>query len=244
MALTARTPTAAGILAILICLVGAVRVSALPAAPGESGKLHEAIAEYVATAMALPADAVRVELTGKASVEPALFRSGVSCEVESSSMTSPVGNVHFTLRFFDGGRFVKEQTAQAKVEILRDFVVSARALDRETQISDEDVRLVQKWVKRVSPNTVTDINDAIGKRICTSVRAGTELTRSMLREMIVVRKGKGVRIELEQGPLVVTAVGTSEDNGTVGSLIKVRNSSSNRIIWARVIGESAVRVEF
>jgi flagella basal body P-ring formation protein FlgA len=238
-----RKSGAACIMAGIIYLVGAVSVFALPTAPVE-GHLRAAIRQYAAGAMAVPPDAVRVELSGRTPVDSALFKPGVAFEVESRSSGSPVGSVWFTIRLFTGGRFFKEETVQATVEVLHDFVVSARPLDRDACIGNDDIRIVQKWVKRMPANTLTDTGEAIGKRTCTSVRAGTELTRSMLREMVVVKKGKGVRIELEQGPLFVTAVGTSEENGTIGNLVRVRNTSSNRIIWARVIGEAAVRVEF
>ena len=63
-------------------------------------------------------------------------------------------------------------------------------------------------------------------------------------EPVMVKRGKLVRIVLENGPLRVTTIGLSQQNGAFGDIIKVKNISSKNVIYARVMGNSLVQVEF
>ncbi len=78
----------------------------------------------------------------------------------------------------------------------------------------------------------------------TSIRPNMEITTNMLRDAIMIKKGKMVRILLDNGPVRVISTGVSEENGAYGAMIKVKNTSSKKIIFARVEGQSLVRVEF
>jgi flagella basal body P-ring formation protein FlgA len=48
----------------------------------------------------------------------------------------------------------------------------------------------------------------------------------------------------ENGSLLVTTIGLSEDNGGQGDIIKVKNLTSNKIVYAKVIDQALVRVDF
>ena len=53
-----------------------------------------------------------------------------------------------------------------------------------------------------------------------------------------------VQVILESGAINITTMGLSEEDGAEGSFVRVRNVSSNKIIYARVIGDSRVKVDF
>jgi len=156
-----------------------------------------------------------------------------------------IGYSNFTIRFYNEEVFLKEKTVRVKLEVLRDMVVSTGYLARDTNISKDDVKLVKRWFDRISPGVVTDINDVLGKRLRTSIKhPNTIITRNMLREPVMVKRGNLVRIVLEKGPLRITTMGLSKQNGAFGDIIKVKNISSKNVIYARVMGDSLVQVEF
>jgi flagella basal body P-ring formation protein FlgA len=66
----------------------------------------------------------------------------------------------------------------------------------------------------------------------------------MLREIPVVRKGAPVRILYESGPMRIVTLGVSEEDGQDGGTVRVRNTSSRKILHARVIGDSTVQLVF
>ncbi len=91
---------------------------------------------------------------------------------------------------------------------------------------------------------LADPGAAIGKRTTARINAGTEITAAMLRSVPLVKRGEVVRILLESGPMTISAVGQSQEDGGQGDLIRVQNIASKRVIFARVTGHSQVRVEF
>jgi flagella basal body P-ring formation protein FlgA len=68
--------------------------------------------------------------------------------------------------------------------------------------------------------------------------------QAMLKSAQMVRKGSIVKIMAENGSLLVTTIGLSEDNGGQGDIIKVKNLTSNKIVYAKVIDQALVRVDF
>jgi flagella basal body P-ring formation protein FlgA len=168
----------------------------------------------------------------------------IKYQVRSKKGEDFLGDSAFMIEFHEDGAQVKEEAVKVRMEILRSVVVSSRVLVRDTEISADDVTLVKKWVTEVPLNSVAGLEEVVGKRICTSIRPNTEITTNMLKDAIVIKKGKMVRILLDNGPVRVIGTGVSEENGTYKAMIKVKNTSSNKTIFARVEGESLVRVEF
>jgi len=66
----------------------------------------------------------------------------------------------------------------------------------------------------------------------------------MLKMFPLVRRGKMVRIILESGPLTVLTSGQSQEDGARDDLVRVKNLSSSKIIYARVVDDNTVKVEF
>jgi flagella basal body P-ring formation protein FlgA len=107
------------------------------------------------------------------------------------------------------------------------------------------VKVVKKWFDSIPPqNLVTQVDDVYGKNIASSVRANCEIMQAMLKSAQMVRKGSIVKIMAENGSLLVTTIGLSEDNGGQGDIIKVKNLTSNKIVYAKVIDQALVRVDF
>jgi flagella basal body P-ring formation protein FlgA len=66
----------------------------------------------------------------------------------------------------------------------------------------------------------------------------------MLKDAIVVKRGKAVKIILEEGPMSVMAMGVSEQDGVLGEVIRVRNTASNKMVYARVVSDSTALLKF
>jgi len=66
----------------------------------------------------------------------------------------------------------------------------------------------------------------------------------MLKEIPLVRKGKMVKIVFDNGPMQIVTVGLSEEDGVAGNIVRVKNITSNKIIYARVLSDSVVGIGF
>ena len=206
-------------------------------------KLGKAIKEHIEKNMPWPADSVRIELTSQLP-EIAEVKGRLSFKVESRSKEDYLGDTSFTVRIFQNAVFFKEETVRVRIEVLREFVVSTNNLGRDTIITGSDVSLQKKWVRLIPINVISTLEEAIGKIICVSIRPNTEITRSMLKEVMPVKNGKMVHIVLDNGVMEITTMGLSEEDGADGAIVKVRNITSSKIIYARVIGKAKVKVDF
>lgn len=206
-------------------------------------KLAKAIKEHIEKNMSWPADSVRIELTSSLP-EIAEVKGKLSFKVESRAKEAYLGDTAFTVRIFQDAVFFKEETVRVRIEVLREFVISTNNLGKDTIITNNDISLQKKWVRSIPINSIYTLEEATGKTICVSIRPNTEITRNMLKEVMPVKRGKMVHIILENEMMEITAMGLSEDDGAEGAMVRVRNITSSKIIYARVIGQAKVKVDF
>ncbi len=235
------------VLFVLACIVSlSIFCSPLYAAPTKiikGDRIRAIVKSYIERNMPWPKDAVRVEfpvpVTG-------LRLSGkkITYRIEKKRDEDFIGDSFFKVRFFDNGVFLEEKTVRIRLEVSMDIVVSAKSLPRNTRIGSDDVRRAKQWFDRVPSNIISSLDDVVGKELRTNIKPNTEITRNMVRSLPMVKRRKLVRIVLENDLLKITTIGLAQENGMLGDMVKVKNISSKRTIYARVVGDSLVRVEF
>jgi flagellar basal body P-ring formation protein FlgA len=205
--------------------------------------IQSLIKRYVEKNAPWPRETTRVEFLQEV---PTLNLEGgnISGQVRSRANEDYIGQTTFSVRFHDGERFVHEESVRIRLEVLMDVVVSSRELGRDAVIGPGDVKVVRKWFDTLPVNRLSDIQDVLGKRITSRVNPNTEIVRNMLRTIPLVKKGEMVRILLENGPMSIVATGLSQEEGGRGDIIKVQNMTSKKIIYARVMANSLVRIDF
>lgn len=205
--------------------------------------IEAAVSAYVEKNMFWPEGALRVEFPDSIS-DVTLSGEKIDCQVQSKRNEDFIGNTSFTVRFYENGELLGKQTVRVRLEVLMDVVVSSRALRRNTEIGRGDIRLVERWFARPPLNIISSQDDVVGKKLRASIKPNTEITGNMLEEIPVVQKGKPVKIVIQNDLMGMTTIGMSEQDGMRGELIKVRNVSSKKTIYARVMDTSLVKVEF
>ncbi|MEA3415432.1 MAG: flagellar basal body P-ring formation chaperone FlgA [Thermodesulfobacteriota bacterium] len=198
---------------------------------------------YVEKNMPWPKSAVRVEFPTRVSGLK-LTGKKITCRVMSRRNEDFIGNSSFTVRCYENGEFLNGKRVRARIEVAMDVVVSTKSLRRNVRINRDDVRLVKKWFNRLPSNIISSHDAVVGMKLRTNVKPNTEITGNMVRSIPMVKRGKPVKIVFENGPMRITTIGLSEQDGMRGELIKVRNVSSKKVIYARVTGNSLVKVGF
>jgi flagella basal body P-ring formation protein FlgA len=206
-------------------------------------KLNKAIGSYIEKNMSWPAGTMRFEVLSNPP-EIAMPAGKISWKVEIKGNDNYLGDNYFVLKLYNKGILFKEESIRVRIEILQEFVVSVKNLGRDSVISANDVSLQKKWVRSIPLNAISNMDEVVGKLLCVSIRPNTEISRNMLKEVTAVKRGKMVQIVLDSGAINITTMGLSEEDGAEGSFVKVRNISSNKIIYARVVGEAKVKVDF
>jgi flagellar basal body P-ring formation protein FlgA len=201
------------------------------------------ISDHVEKNMPWSAGSVRLDFPAKAA-DAFIPAEDVAFEVKNRPGEDYIGDTAFTVIFLSGGAILKEETVQVRLEVLTNVVVAAKTLTRNKEISAEDVKVQKKWLKRILPNAVTTPAEVIGKVPALNIIQNSEITRNMIKTPFLIKKGKLVRIVLDNVNFNITAMGVSEEDGECEKVIRVRNLSSKKIIYARVTGDSLVKVEY
>ncbi|MCK4469434.1 MAG: flagellar basal body P-ring formation protein FlgA [Desulfobacterales bacterium] len=216
---------------------------AAPAVVIKGKTIKALVRTYIEKNMPWPKSVVRVEFPARVS-DFKLTGKKITYRVLSRRNEDFIGNSSFTVRCYENGAFLNGKTVRVRIEVLMDVVVSTKSLHRNVKIERGDVRLVKKWFNRLPSNVTSSPDAVVGMKLRTNVKPNTEITGNMVRSIPMVKRGKPVRIVFENGPMRITTIGLSEQDGMHGELIKVRNVSSKKVIYARVMGNSLVKVEF
>ncbi len=155
-----------------------------------------------------------------------------------------IGSNTMLVDYFDGDRLLARVRLIGYVEAMLPVLVLKRPLARHQIIRAEDLGFERRPLSRLPKDVLTKAREAVGLRTRTSLRAGQVLRRSSLEVPPVIKRGKLVRILAEGPGFLVSAVGEARQDGRPGEIIRVRNLSSKREVFARVIDAETVRVTY
>ncbi len=223
----------------VLSLLSAMQVQAATVA---AEVIKAAVTGYVEKSSRWPAGCVRVSFRSHVADEE-LPVSAVSLRVTSRPGEDFLDYSALTVGFYSAGKLLRERSVSVSMEVLTDVVVSARSLPRNQIIQSGDMYVQKRWLKRVPTNLAT-LSEAAGKVLTMTLGANREITRNLLSEPTLVKRGKVVRILLDNDVLMIAAIGLSEEEGRKNQIIRVKNLSSNRVIYAKVTGGDTVRVDF
>jgi len=223
-----------------------VVVSSSLAAHGTIIKVTEIkalVKNHIETNMPWQQGGMRVEFLSR-TAEMRVQGEKISFKVRSRQDEPYIGDSAFTVGIYDDGTLLREETVHVRMEVAMDVVVSTRYLPRDTEIDSDSVKLVRKWFNQMPVHVMTQIEDVVGKHLYSDVRQNTEIKRNMLKAVKTIKRGKMVKIVLESGPMTIVTFGLCEEDGSRGDFIRVRNTSSNKTVFAKVVDDSSVRIEF
>lgn len=131
----------------------------------------------------------------------------------------------------------------ARLHAYGNIVIAANSLRRGQAVRPDDVEVSQADVASLGRGYFTSLDQVKRLVMLRSVRVGTVLTPSMLRQPLAVRRGDQVTITASAGALEVRAKGTAMADGARGDRIGVRNSSSRRVVEGTITAPGTVRVD-
>lgn len=152
----------------------------------------------------------------------------------------PPGKSIFVFEF----RGDKKVEVTANVKIFEQVVMSRRSLPKGYTVQEKDVYVVQMDATKLPQGYISDRDFVIGKRLSRSILANKPIVESMINDSVVVKKGQRVLVVAQSPNLRITTVGEILENASVGSYVKVMNTSTRKVIRGILVEEGLVRVEF
>lgn len=132
----------------------------------------------------------------------------------------------------------QDVTAQAKVSVL--LLVARHTLDRDQALGAEDVKLARQELARHDRGFFGRVEQVVGQTAKRRIRPGQTLTNELLDAPLWVRRGQSVTIIARHDGIEASTLGVALANGSEGEIVRVRNSSSEKIVDVQVVGDGVV----
>ncbi len=229
------------ILSLLVAvLLGTAAAGSAATITGES--LQAAVQAYVEKNSPWPKGRIKVEFQ-ETVADVDVPSEKVAMRIRGRVNEDFIGQTSFTASL-RGTKPLREEHIRVTLWVLMDVVVSTKSLSSGSVLGAGDIKVLQKWYDAVPQNRVSDVKEVLGKKLSVSVNPHTDITKNVLKDCPIVRRHQPVRIILDIGTLCITASGVSQEDGMLGEVIRVQNTTSKRVIHARVRGNALVAVDF
>jgi flagella basal body P-ring formation protein FlgA len=152
--------------------------------------------------------------------------------------------VNLTALIYVDGIETKKVRLTGWVDAFDSVVCVSRNMKRGEILGEDDLYMSRKNISYLPSNILTEKEKAIGLALKHQIKADTPLKEWMLERPPVVERGDMVMILAESGGLRVTVPGKILEKGYRGQLVQVQNTMSRKNIYAKVIDEATVMVDF
>jgi flagella basal body P-ring formation protein FlgA len=129
-----------------------------------------------------------------------------------------------------------------RVKVMREVVVAARTLAANKTLTKADLKLQLMDIADLRQGFLASPAQALGKQLKYPIAIGTVLPTRGLKQVKVVRRGEQITLVASAGSMEVRMHGTAMADASVGEKVKVKNSSSKRVVEGVVEAPGIVKV--
>ena len=233
------------ILFLITALLLPVLAIGQPVRQGSSREteIRNAVTEYVSQKTANLGYEVRVKRLSL-SATPKLPDGVLTYDVIAPQQWEGWGQTSMAVVVRQGDRVVRNIPVVVEVEALAAMVVAVRQIDYGSVISGSDIALRKQDVATAHGRFLASIEEAVGKKARTTLRANLPIKSDQLEKLPVVKSGQIVTIVAENERMRITVTGKARASGAVGDTIPVQNLNSLKELPARIIDAGTVVVAF
>jgi flagella basal body P-ring formation protein FlgA len=223
----------------LTCLATAVAMLPIHAAPG----LHD-LGDIVATARATvttTAPSASIEI---APLDPRvrLPQCGSALRASLPPLTSNTAN-RMVVRVHCDGPTPWNVAVTAEVSTEMPVVVATRALRTGQAVSPADLEIVTRRVAGTGHCCATELGEVIGQTVRRPIGSGEPIRFEALETPPAIRRGELVTIVASNPGMEIRATGVALGDARSGEPVRIRHSSSLRIVQARADTPGVARVD-
>lgn len=206
-------------------------------------RLEKIFRNYVKEHSPWPSSAVKINaFNGPSKV--VLPKGKLRWTVRHMGKTHFVGPLSLTVTFWVNDKPVTKVPLSGDLFVKQPFLKLRKKCSRGYVLKASDIVVVEKLSDSFNDMFLRDPRQAVGKQLVRTVLKGQLLSRAMVREMPLVKKGQQIKILAENEHIKVTTLGRALQDGRAGDQIKVVNINSGKEILATVKGPAMVVVQF
>ncbi|WP_018873714.1 flagellar basal body P-ring formation chaperone FlgA [Thioalkalivibrio sp. ALJ16] len=130
----------------------------------------------------------------------------------------------------------------ATVERYAHVLVANRSLPRQHILTAGDLRFQRIETSRHAGSYHEDKSALVGQQTRRNIRSGQIIGTQHVTQREVVSRGQRVTILAENGSIAIRMQGEALENGTLGDRIRVKNTSSGRVVEGEIQASGHIRV--
>ncbi len=130
----------------------------------------------------------------------------------------------------------------AQVTIYRQIPVASRTIARGERITQYHLTDNLVNVSSIRQGYSLNSKDIIGREAKRNIAQGEAFKTSALDSPTAIRRGENVTLQAQAGAIKVLSSGVALADGRIGHKIRVRNSSSERIVTGVVVNQGLVQI--
>lgn len=228
-------------LRLLVSLLLATSSSSHALSNGGTAPIRQAVENYLQTQIQ--------GLPGQASFKLGPISAAHSSEqcnrldVAMASGARPWGKTHVNVRCITATGYKWSLYVPAQIQVLSRYLVSARPVSAGQALNESDLQFVQGDLAELPTGVLTDISQAVGRIMTTTLPTGRPLRTDMMRLPSLVQQGQSVKI-LSVGPGFQAAnEGRALNNAALGQVAQVR-LASGIVVSGLVRSDGIVDIKF
>ena len=149
------------------------------------------------------------------------------------------GARNLTVYLLEGAE--RKNRHQVKLTWYQPTLIAARDLKKRVALTEGDF-LIRIDKTEYMQKALTAPSEAVGASLRRSVRVGFPILEEDLLSEGGIKSGQRVSLIGRRGELAVTTQAIALQRGKVGDVIRVKNISSRKVLWARVISNNQVEI--
>lgn len=132
----------------------------------------------------------------------------------------------------------------ATQSIMIPAIKSTTPISRGQTITRSNTDIGEVDLSSLRGHVFTKQNPPYGLIASRNLRINTFITDNLINQPTLVNKGDVILITANSGSIIVKMNGVALENGIKGQQIRVKNTSSGRIVYAKVVTDSEVLVNY
>ena len=129
------------------------------------------------------------------------------------------------------------------VKLLKPVVVAAKALSAKHVLRVTGVVVKQVDVGALRHGYLSDTELVVGQQLKYPLAMGSVISQNAVKPEKIVRRGEVITLIAMAGSMQVKMNGTAMADGSLGQRVRVKNSSSKRVVEGVIDGPGIVRVK-
>jgi flagella basal body P-ring formation protein FlgA len=154
-----------------------------------------------------------------------------------------MGSSSFSIAFTVDGKPAGSCIVRGKLEALAEVATAEVTLRKGDLITKENIALKQQNIGSLDKPFLA-VEPLVGMQVARTINIGKAIEQKHIVSPPIIKEGDQVKIFARRGDLQISTSGIAKANGRLGETIRIKNVSSNKLIYCRVDGPGIVSVEF